>query len=330
MTDRYRFCAAHTVAIPALGGTAALRDASADDLRVLLCLMETGGEAQPRLLADRAGCSEARVCAALEYWQQRGILEPGADRKTDHTPEPAANTPVLPSASLADSLHRLTPQESAALIDRKGLKELLDECQNVMGRAFSSTDIVTLASLYDQLGMDRAYLLTLVSYCVNTLQKNSMRYLEKTALALHDRGIDTMNALEAYIHEREQYHAADGWLRRMFGIGDREPSKTQRECFEKWVLQYGYDRDVVAIAYDITVNNTQKADVRYTDKILTAWYTAGLRTPEQITVSLEAERRKKEGGKGTPAAPKKKEALGSFDTEEFFRNALRRSYSKGE
>ena len=77
--------------VPRLAGKIALREASADDLRVLLAFLERGAEH----LSRDAGVSPARAEAALDYWREAGILSEGAG-ETEETAEP--KRPLMPTA----------------------------------------------------------------------------------------------------------------------------------------------------------------------------------------------------------------------------------------
>ena len=70
--------------------------------------------------------------------------------------------------------------------------------------------------------------------------------------------------------------------------------------------------------------------MRYTDGVLKRWQAEGLTTPEAVDASDEKWRREHEGGTssqgGKNAKSGKQESQGSFDTDDFFEAALRRSY----
>ncbi len=62
--------------LPPLGGSDALRDASLEELRILLCLLEAGRVTDRTVaeLARAAGCGTARTRSALRYWLEVGVL----------------------------------------------------------------------------------------------------------------------------------------------------------------------------------------------------------------------------------------------------------------
>ena len=350
--------------LAALPSSELLREASAEDLRVLVCLL-AGTSAAPAALAKAAGCSQARVRGALAYWQEAGVTPESlraankhsaaaekttaADDSGKEAPEvPAGTGDTAPAKTDATqgaparkalmSARELSPRaesENAAYIRDNDLLPLLDACQQQMGRHFNPSEMAVIVGLSEQLGLDDAYILTLVNHCVRT-GKKTLRYLEKMAIGLYDDGIDTAEALDAHLKRQERASTAEGKLRRLFGIGDRSLSHRERDCFTRWVADYGFDMEVIGLAYDITVDTKQKALVSYADTILKRWYEAGCRDLPSVEALLERERlamanprpaarpRTAAGAGGKAAAP----LGGSFDTDDFFNRALERSYGK--
>lgn len=312
----YQIKGERSVVVPSLGGKNILREASGDDLRVLLVLLEHGGAISAEELSDLVGCNVGRVRAAIEYWIDGGIL----------TPEKAP-TPLRSAAELADT----SGEEVAEIISRRDLSALIDEAQVIYGKVFNTTEIAVIAGLSEQLDLDPGYILLLLSYCVKR-GKRSLRYAEKTAFALFEEGVDSLELLEEHIRRRELAASGMGALRRMFGIGERALTKREEDIFTRWLAEYGYSTDVIGIAYDITVNTSGKASVSYADKILAKWYAAGCHSEDEVEAFIERE--KQSFSTKTPAkkAEKAKPAgIGSFDTDEFFMKALERSYApKGD
>lgn len=306
-------------AIPALGGKNILREASGDDLRVLLVLLERGGRVSESELSDLVGCSARRVSASIDYWIEGKILKRIEDPH-------GAGAPLRSASELAET----SGKEVAEIVSRRDLSALIDEAQAIYGKVFNTSEIAVIAGLSEQLELEDGYILLLLSYCIRR-GKRSLRYAEKTAFSLFEEGIDSLPMLEEHIRRRELAASSIGSLRRMFGIGERALTKREEDAFTRWLAEWGFSVDSIGIAYDITVNTSGKASVSYADKILMKWYAAGCRTEEQIDAFLA---REKESFK--PKTPTKREEkpkadkIGSFDTDEFFQKALERSYAPKE
>ena len=291
-----------------LAGSRALLDASSDDLRVLCCLLENG-DLSGAELAKAAGCFPARVEASIAYWRASGILT-----ASQGTLSPS-NVGVRPA------------DELSSIVDRRLLGELIDECQKLLSHTFNQTEISVIAGLCEDYCLDGAYILSLLAYC-KEIGKGSVKYMEKTALSLVDSGIETLAALDEYLKRRRNNAGFESEVRRLFGVGSRALTKKEVAYCAEW-QSYGYGIDIVGLAYDITVNATGKASFAYAAKILSSWYGLGAKT----LAECEAAQEKKvatSSPKKPISAPKQKSApeLQSFDTEDFFKKALERSYGK--
>ncbi len=286
-----------------LGGSAALFNASMDDLRVLLCLLEDGTRGSAAL-SEAAGCSLSRVEGAISYWKEAGVIEQ------------EGSIVSLRGRTVRDG------QALAAAIDAYGLSSLLDECQLLLGHTLNQSEIHAVIGMIEDMHLDAGYILTLLSYCIEK-ERGSIGYAERVAATMVDRGITTVSDLDDYIKKEQENADLVGLVRKLFGIQGRAFSKVERECIARW-REYGYGEDVIGLAYDIAVGATTRGFVKYADKILTRWYTKGCKTLAECEAAREAEWQEKK----TVARRKEKTPLEqkSFDTSDFFKKALERSY----
>ncbi len=304
MSYTYRLTQGTATRLPHM--TSHMREASGDDLRVLMALAISGYSATVEELAKATGCSLSRAAASLEYWLDAGIL---VGEETKHLV-----SDDLPKGGSADNAREIKEHE---------LRPCLETCAAILDKLLNPSEIGVLVAIIRELGVEEAYLVTLLDYCVNKLDKRGVRYLEKVAVNLCDRGIHTLPALEEYIRRQDAVHSMEGKIRKMWGMGERALTEKEREILDRWINTYQYPMDVIAIAYDLTVNRADKVTLRYTDKILASWYQMGLCTVSEIDAYLAEE------ASNRAPAPKKKPAskAASFDVGSFFEDALKRSYN---
>ncbi len=308
----------------------AFTEASKEELRVLLALIEIGGTVNSEdELAKLAGTSRARCSSALVFWQEAGVIglrEHGEPNITEEFERRIESGEIAEESSL----------KTAKTIRDGRLADMITECTAILGQSSLSTaDVKKLTGLYEQYQLSPEYIVTLLAYMKEHGKINITRLVNK-ATNLDAKGIDTLEDLERYISERESESEADFAFRKIFGIYGRSPSKSESEAFAKWSKTYGYFTEIVGEAYDIAVSKVSRGFVNYADKILTRWYECGCRTLAQCRAqyeSDESERKEKyeQAKKERTAAaksPAKKERYGEFDPEKAFMKALERSYGK--
>ena len=302
--------------VPRLAGKIALREASADDLRVLLVFLERGAEH----VARDAGVSQSRAEAALDYWREAGILTDGTGAPEPEKPAPIAANELIP----------MTGTETAEIIRRRDLSGAIDEAQKLLGKTFNTTELKTFAELVEQLQIEPAYVLTLISWCKRR-GKGTLYYVRGTAVSLVSEGIETLSQLEEYISHREAAESEIGQLRKMFGIGDRALTKTEEKRFTQWLIVDKFPVEVIGIAYDITVEATGKVSLAYIEKILVKWKEAGC-SGSVGDVERFLEREKAERGQAAAQkngrGPKHDPIPSTYDSGDFFARAVERSYRK--
>ena len=195
-----------------------------------------------------------------------------------------------------------------------GCAELIDACQQTLGRIFNTSETAVILGLLDYLKLPQEYVLLLCSHAAS-MEKTSIRYLEKMAIDLHDRGITTYDALEEELKRVEKRTDLEHYVRELFGIGRRAFIKKEKAFIDTWANTFRFSREMIAKAYEVTVSNTQGPSMDYANRVLENWYASGYTVPEEVDAA-QAER------KGQKAMPEGT----SFSTDEFFEAALLRSY----
>lgn len=301
-------------------------EASADELRILLALIEQRGEIKSaEQLAALAKTSKARAVSALAFWTEAGVIRLAdcGGRLTDEFAVRAETGSIIEA----------TAKETADSIRNGRLADMIAECCALMKRpALNSKEVKELVALHEQYALSEEYIVMLAAYIAEHGRLTVTNLINK-AIRLYEREIDTHTALEAYIAERESDSEAEREFRKLFGIYNRAPSKTEREYFKKWSREYGYFTDIVGEAYDIAVTSVSNGHLKYADKLLTRWYETGCRTLAECKARYEADKaEKKKTHETEKRAYNKKpaERYGDFDPEEAFMKALNRSYGDSD
>lgn len=331
------------VAVFPASALSVMNRATAVDLRVLLALSADAalceaGEGQMGALAAKAGCTAAQAEASIAFWRGAGVLSVAED---DAAPveAPAAIAVAEPSIEVGnntsaprrpDSLPKYTTEELTALLEkRREAAALIDECQRVLGKIFNTHEIGILVGMLDYLALDAEYLILLCAHCAK-LGKTSLHYIEKVAFDMVDGGATDVASLHETLKREDAAREAESKIRALFGAQDRKLSQAERKYIHRWTEEWHFDLTMIERAYEATVDSIGEASMRYTDGVLKRWQAEGLTTPEAVDASDEKWRREHEGGTasqgGKNSKSGKQESQGSFDTDDFFEAALRRSY----
>jgi len=294
--------------------------ATPEQLRVLLWLVsDLSLVSKHKQLCKLAGCDAATARDAIAFWCNCGILgEAGEAIPT--MASVSVDAPVKKKLQRADELPNYTSTELAELLEaRASVRALIDEAQRILGKMFNPNEVNIMVGMLDYLGMNEECILLLLAHC-KRIGKSNLRAIEKYAYAMVDKGINDVESMENEICTIEAMHTFEGEVRALFGMKSRALTSKESKMLSAW-LSFGYDINIVRMAYEITVNATGEASLPYTNAILEKWNANTWKTVAEIEAGMNAEREKREGSVGN-----KKELGNSFDTDDFFEAALQRGF----
>lgn len=290
------------------------------DIKVLLLLASsekyrTGKYEQA--ITKELGCEVSDVENSLSFWNGTGLISLGEDAKKEKPVQKnEKESASIPKRAKVSELPQYTSAELNALLQKhNNVVGLIDECQNVLGKIFTASDIKVLMGFVDYLGLDNDYILVLMHYAARNDMK-SLRYIEKIAVSCIDDGFTDAKTLQEALYAREEKAQIESKIKAVFGLGSRKLTSKEQKQVDTWVATYKYDLDVIEKAYEITVGATNKPSIHYANAILEKWFSEGVKNIDDVNALLAA----REEQKTTDGS--------SFDVDDFFSAALKRSYSE--
>ena len=310
-----------------------LSECSESELKALIALCaESDGEKAREL----CGLDSGEFDAALSFWRGAKLVtrqSKKAAAKETQAPAATASTEkeavVSASAELCD-IDREIPDYTSDEIKRitgndRLLHSILDESQQVFGKVFNTLEMNYVIAMRDHLALDGEYILMLLQYF--SKEGRPLIYVLKVAQSLVKEGVTDAEALDAYLKRRDAFKGIEGKYRDLFGIGTRKLTSIEEKYFHSWSHDMKMPFDLVIMAYERTVEKKGSPQKAYMNGILSSWHNASLFTEEDV---LRHEQAQKESPNVKGSA--KNGAVGeqSFDVNEFFDAALKRSYGKKE
>lgn len=300
---------------------ALLRDSSREELAILILLYARGAQEEQQL-AETMQLRPSRIADALDYLVKNGLAQMARDGVCEEF-SPRAGEDIFAARG---------GKQIAETIRDHTLAELLEECAALLKKpVLERWEVEEITMLYEQYGLGEEFLVSLLAD-MRSRSACSVKALVNRAVGLHKQGIDSHEALMHFFEQRDKKGEFERTVRRIFGIGG-ELSDAERALFSKWTESFGFGEQMLKKAFDITTMQLGgKRSYEYMDTILTRWYEAGVRSPDEA--DAENEKFKAQRDVQNAAAPagerrgRRKEApqYGSFDTMDAFQRALMRSY----
>ena len=282
-------------------------------LRVLLTLCSSPAylnDVEPYLttISQRLDMSVNEIKSAIAFWVKNEVL---SAEGLDATVENFATL----EAQLQNREPTYTGRQILDYVEKnKDFRALCNECQNVLGKSFTAQDYNNVMQLKSYFKFSDEYVLLLLAHCVES-EKANWAYIRKIATNLYDEGISSYSKLEAHFSARRNKRSLEYKIRKLLGIGEREFTKSEKSYIEKWIgLKLSIE--LLTKAYEITIEKTGKISYSYMAKILDNWQIAGIKTVEDVEKSQEEYK------------SKQKLSMSTFETDDFFEAALKRSNEK--
>lgn len=235
----------------------------------IMYLASCGKSEDMETIAKKLGLIQTDVVNAVKYWEKKGIFIKSGDTITI---KKTADEEVKPET------HKKSIDEVSRIIDGNStLSDLCSIAQEILGKTLANNDLETLYWFYDELGFSPEVITMLLEYCVS-MDKRNMKYIEKVALTWHENNITTMDEANSFIQKtstRDEYITS---LRRLFGITDRNLSKTEMSYFKSWRDEYNMSEDMAGLAYEYCIMAIGKLSFPYINTILKRWAEMGIST----------------------------------------------------
>ena len=135
----------------------------------------------------------------------------------------------------------------------------------------TNSEIETLYYFYDELQLSPEVITILLEYCVSNGKKN-MNYIEKVAISWNKNGIFTIDAADKFITAEKEKNGYAYKIRKLFGIENRNLSKTEETYLKTWHDKFLMDEDMVELAYEYCIMQTTKLSFPYINSILKRWH----------------------------------------------------------
>ena len=308
-----------------------LNDATGDDMAVLIVSMRDGAGFDPDAACRELGITKKTLDSAIRFWEKNGIISVDGSKKEGRSvpfgkknakaesPKESKGSDPRPQRT---EVPPMTTEEVARFLEEnERIRLLIKDVEKSFGKILTRAEVNTLVAIIDHLSLDPEYVMLLVAH-VKEQEKPSVRSIEKLAFDFFDNGITTYSALVEEMAAIEAAQSFEGSVRKIFGLGKRSLTKKEKSMIKTWCSAWGYGEDMVTEAYEITVTNTNDPSLPYANAILEKWHSLGFKTADEAR-SYQKEHSSEKKKKGSS---QKKPS--SFDTDDFFEAALKRSYDK--
>lgn len=248
---------------------------SGDAALLYLYLLKTNGVYQTPDAA-RALRWEPERCDAA----QSLLVTLGLSRQQEPTPPPVAQPE--PPEYAAEDINREMENLSSPF------PSLVAEIQRRLGKVLSDNDLRSLYTIYDFFALPAEVILMAVNWTIEEHQRKygqgrmpRMPQIQREASRWKERGVDTMEAAEAYLKRLSMLRDRSAQVLALLDIRDRQPVAREKEYIAGW-MDMGFSDEAIRMAYEKTVLKKRTMSWSYMDAILKSWHQKNLHTVREI------------------------------------------------
>jgi len=255
---------------------------------------QAGAETTIKTLSTHFNVLETDVHNAWRFWENAGLVtvEGAAPEVTitflapeqwEKAETPAAPTPT-PAKIIVAERPGYTVEELTLLREKsKEVEQLFKHAEEMLGKLLTYHDMNVLFGFYDWLRLPVDVLAFLLAYCADHGHRD-LRYIEKCALDWADRGIHTVEAAKEYTQGFDLDYRT---ILKAMGQNSGFPTKSQRKYIDKWRSEWNMSLTLIVEACDRAGLQIGTPKFTYVDKIIAAWFKAGITTMEGIAAADE-------------------------------------------
>lgn len=248
-------------------------------IKVILYILRANA-IDPPCIAKALSVPVSEVEEAVHYWCGCGILpeeEVNAQLQAAKKRREEDKKAALPTPS-PEAVRAVDFAQSAK---REDVRFLLTTAEQILGRPLNSTEQKGYVFFLEDYDMPADVIVMAIEFCAMHGRAN-YKYVSKMLAGWHDEGINTHPLAEEYIRVRTERLNHEAEIMETFGIKNRGLTTSNRKYIMQWYDDYGFDIEMIRMAYERAIDQIGQPSFAYIGKILQNWHEMGLKTPQDV------------------------------------------------
>ena len=188
----------------------------------------------------------------------------------------------------------MSPEKVADIAQNKARAKIIEHINNtyfsgIMGPSWYNNIDIWLTKY----NFDDQVLISLFDYCFRRSALN-MKYVQTVAEAWGSNKIQTWEDLDSYYQKQDALVKIKKTIAKK--LGKQTLTQYEEAYIEKWLLDYGYNLNIIEIALKRSVYKSNPT-FEYFNNIITNWHERGLKTPEEVYAFIEQREKQRKGTK---------------------------------
>lgn len=236
-----------------------------------------------RTLASMLSLPVQDVHEAWNYWEKLGLIN-----KHQHEESADYDVEFLSLRALYIENNYVHKNNNSTLVKTKSkdptnsfksgnalFQKLTKDIETIIGHPLTYKDYREIGDYYEHYTHNPEIICKAFSHCYKDRGIRSLKLVKSTLLQWLDQGLDSIETIEAWLNATEERQLLYKEILKMLGIGFRQPNQAEKDFIDKWLDQYGFEKDhLMQIVLDLS-KKTLNINFNFIDKVLTTQFQSG-------------------------------------------------------
>ena len=178
----------------------------------------------------------------------------------------------------------MSPEKVADIAKNKARAKIIEHINNTYFSGIKGPSWYNNIDIWlTKYNFDDQVLISLFDYCFRRSALN-MKYVQTVAEAWGSNKIQTWEDLDSYYQKQDALVKIKKTIAKK--LGKQTLTQYEEAYIEKWLLDYGYNLNIIEIALKRSVYKSNPT-FEYFNNIITNWHERGLKTPEEVYAFIE-------------------------------------------
>ena len=248
-----------------------------------------GEEITLKEISETFRLTESDVTRAWAHWENVGIVKisNNINKNMEITFLPVVKPSAEPTSEMEEAVVKQVktsrPQYSVQELamyrtESRDVERLFTCAEEALGKMLTYNDMNIIFGFHDFLRLPLDVIEFLLTYCRDNDHRN-LRYIEKCAIDWHDNNINDLETAMTYVQNFDKNYRT---ILHYMGLNTGYPTPSHKKYMDRWTKEWNISLELIALACDKSVDQINKPNFKYVDKILQDWHKKNITTVEEV------------------------------------------------
>lgn len=236
------------------------------------------------ILAQNLDIPLSDVLSAWDYWERENVIEKVHGEDGDYSVK-FVNLKQLYLKTQYGKREVSPPTVDSFIseFDNENIRVMFNNIDYIIRRQTYPNEKQEILSWVNDFNMSTEVISTAFSYAYEKYKVNSIQYVKKIIISWYDKGISTMEEVEAEMEKSGEEYSRYSKVMKSLGLQHRNVNDADFKTINRWYDEYELEEGLIELALEKSVN-AKYPSVGYINGIIESWIEKGIKSVEDVKV----------------------------------------------